>query len=159
MAVENKYVNSDVAAGNRSHGAQGANAWPLIETFEVAAADTDASVYRLFKGLPADLVPVSCTVMCDAITGGTDYDLGFYNTDLGAVIDKDNLADGLDLSSASKTLDGLKDVAIENRAKRLYELAGHTLANKKSSYDIALTANTVGTAAGTVTVILWVKQG
>jgi len=159
MAVQDKYVNSDVAAGNRSQGAAGSQAWPLFVTFETLAADDDGSKYRLFKGLAADLIPVSMTIMCDAITAGTDYDVGFYKPDLGAVIDKDNLADGLDLSSASKVLDGLKDVAIENRGKRLFELAGHTQAQRLPAYDIVLTANTVGSAAGTISAILWVKQG
>lgn len=155
MAVENKYVISEVAAGELANPAKhsGAQGLSSVVTFEVAAADTDASVYRLIKGLPANWIPKRITVMCDAITAGTDYDLGFYKTDLGAVVEVDCLADGLDLSSASKVLDGLTSVGIENRAKRVWELAGHTEANRLESYDLALTANTVGSAAGTITVI------
>lgn len=161
MAVEDKYANTDIVSGKK--GAPGRAApsdlvW-IFETIEVAAADTDASVYRFFKNLCPNLIPVSITVMCDAITSGTDYDLGFYKTNLGAVIDKDNLADGLDLSSASKVLDGLKDVVIENRGKRLYELAGHTDTTKLAGYDLALTANTVGSAAGTISILACFAQG
>lgn len=155
MAVENKYIDSNVAAGKPANPAKhsGAQTYSSVITFEVAAADTDLSVYRVIKGIPANWIPQRITVMCDAITGGTDYDVGLYLTNLGAEVDKNCLADALDLSSASKILDGLKDVAIENRVKRLWELAGHTEANKQESYDLALTGNTVGSAAGTITLI------
>lgn len=157
MAVENKYVNSDAVANNLvSPVSGGAELITMIETFEVAAADTDASVYRVFKGLSADLIPVDIKIGNDAITSGSDYDLGLYETDLGAVVDKDCLADGLDLSSAharGSELSGLSVIDVANVKKALFELGGHTASTKKASYDLALTANTVGSAAGTISVI------
>lgn len=161
MAVEDKYVEANVALGKKTSSAYNSGAQPqcIVGTFEVAAADSDGSVYRIAKALNPEMIPLSLTIMCDAITAGTDWDVGFYKTNLGAVVDKDNLADALDLSSASKTLDGLKDVNIDSRHKRLFELAGHTSSTKLSAYDLALTANTVGSAAGTVSFILWYVQG
>jgi hypothetical protein len=161
MAVEDKYANSNVAAGKKGATGRAVPGQPLVlvETLEVAAADSDGSIYRFFKGLSANLIPMRITIMCDAITAGTDYDAGLYKTDLGAVINKECLGAALDLSSASKVLDGLNAVVIENRGKKLWELAGHTDANKLSAYDLALTANTVGSAAGTITVIAEFIQG
>lgn len=125
----------------------------IRETVEVAAADDDGSVYRVAR-IPANAVLKEVTIACDAITGGTDYDLGFYDvpeTNSGAVIDKDALMDGQTLASASRVIDGLQTVAIENLHKKVWELASISEATTKY-VDIALTGNTVGTAAGTITV-------
>lgn len=159
MAVEDKYIDSNVEndkVTNAIH-AHGSQMFALAQTFEVAAADDDGSVYRIFPGLEDTLVPLQIDILHDAITAGTDYDLGLYETDSGVVVDKDILADGLDLSSAGSK-DGLTTVDRANRAKALFELAGKTVANRKGSYDLALTANTVGSAAGTITVIGWFAQ-
>jgi hypothetical protein len=157
MAVEDKYINADIVADKKANAAfaQGTNTVSITETFEVAAADDDGSIYRLFKGLNPELIPSSIVVTNDAITAGTDYDIGFYETDLGPVIDKDALADALDLSSQhveGSGLSGLVTVDVANVKKKIWELAGHTESTKKLGYDIAFTANTVGTAAGTVSV-------
>lgn len=123
------------------------------ETVEVAAADDDGSKYRVAR-IPSNVVLNSITIACDAITGGTDYDLGFYDIpekNSGAVIDADALMDGQTLASASRVLDGLQTVAIENLHKKAWELAGLS-ANPNKLVDLVLTGNTVGTAAGTITV-------
>jgi hypothetical protein len=125
----------------------------IRETIEVAAADDNGSVYRVAR-IPANAVLKEITIACDAITGGTDYDLGFYDvpeTNSGAVIDKDALMDGQTLASASRVIDGLQTVAIENLHKKAWELASISAATTKY-VDIALTGNAVGTAAGTITV-------
>lgn len=153
MAVENKYVNTNVAAGKLASAidTHGSEVFALRETFEVAAADSDASVYRVFKGLEDTLVPLELTIDHDAITGGTDWDVGFYQTNLGAVIDKDILADGLDLSSAGSK-NGITTVNIADRKKSFYELVSKTVATRLGSMDLCLTGNVVGSAAGTITV-------
>lgn len=140
--------------------AAGAGAGFVYNTFEIAAADDDTSVFRTFAGLGYNVIPLMILVACDEITAGTDWDVGLYDTSLGAVIDKDVFADGLDLSTAvaslnpKTALDGMSAVAIENYGKRLYEHAGHTAATRRNTYDIALTANTIGTAAGTISTML-----
>jgi hypothetical protein len=164
MAVENKYINADVVAGSSASAvkASGSDLSVMVSTFEIAATDDDGSVFRIAKALPGNLVPVRIDVLCDAITAGTDFDLGFYKTDLGAVIDKDALMDGQTLATAthvSAPLNGLGAVDRANLGKKIYELAGHTLKTREGAYDLALTGNTVGTAAGTVTVVAYFAQG
>lgn len=166
MAVRNEYVNADVEAGKKSHGAliDGGKMISMVATFEVAAGDDDASVFRLFKNVDPNLIPINLRVACDALTGATDWDMGLYEPDEagGAVIDKDILADGMNLAAGFSrilALDGLVSVDLANAQKRIYELAGHTLATRKPGYDICLTANTIGSGAGTVTVFGTFLQG
>jgi hypothetical protein len=168
MAVENKYVNSDIVAEKKANSAfnEGAASVIAVAQFEVAAADDNGSVYRLFKNVNPDLIPVRIEILADAITGGTDYDLGFYETSEGGVdgpeIDKDKLLDGIDFSSGfarGSEQNGLAGVGIDEAQERIYELAGDTQATKKIGYDIAITANTVGSGAGTIAVTAWFVQG
>ena len=161
MAVEDKYVDTAVAAGNVGAGfaTQGQSVKCMTKTFEVAAADDDGSVYRVFKNVNPHLIPIKVEVANDAITAGTDYDIGLYNTDVGgAVIDKDVLADGLDLSSAraiGSEISGLSAVDAANAEKALFELVSQSIGSLKGGYDICVTANTVGSAAGTITLKVW----
>lgn len=169
MAVENKYVNANIVADKLANPALsgGQIGFSFITIFELAVADSDGSVYRLAKELDPNIILTNISVMNDAITSGTDFDLGLYLPSSdgvdGAEVNKDVFADGLDLSSAHATraaaLDGMVTVNIADRYKKLYEHAGHTISNMKPSYDLALTGNTVGTAAGTVAVLVEYLQG
>ncbi len=164
MAVRNEYIDTNLSSGYLSDAVNsgGAQMSVIVKTFEIAAADDDASIFRLARIGTSDIL-LRATIMCDAITGGTDYDLGLYNPTVagntGAVVDKDCFMDGQTLATATKTIDGLQTVAIEYRGKEIWELLYATSilttnSDPKKTYDIALTANTIGTAAGTVTVIL-----
>lgn len=164
MAVEDKYVETNTAAGKlaKSVFTVGAEPVVLIATEEIAAADDNGSVYRLFKSVPSNYIPLEITVATDGITDGTDYDLGLYKVGVGgAVVDKDVLMDGQTLASALTRATGhqlgLANVNIADAGKTLGELSAQTTPD--ASYDIALTANTVGSAAGTVTVIGIFAQG
>lgn len=164
MAVEDKYINANIVAGKLAKAihSNGGQIFAMEESFEIAAADDDASVFRIFKNIPADLIPLKLEVMCDGITGGTDIDLGLYETDTGAVVDKDCLADGLTIAVAKTrvdALDGLSVIDIADANKMIYELGGHTTSTRKAGYDLCMTANTIGSAAGTVTIIGWFAQG
>jgi len=168
MAVENKYVNANTEAEKLAEAAftSGDKMIAMVATFEVAVADDDGSIYRLWKSIPSDLIPVQIQIASDAITSGTDWDLGFYKTTVGgvvgAVIDKEKLASTLDLSSAStwaSPKDGLENLDLNEVQERIYTLAGDTLDNQELGYDIALTANTVGAAAGTISVKALFVQG
>lgn len=171
MAVENKYVNSTQESGKLISGpALGVSElFAGVAIASIAAADSDGSVYRLFKSLPGNLIPLQIIVTNDAITSGTDYDLGFYETTVegvdGAVIDKDALADGVDMSSARAEGSGVTllsataTIPLASAQKKIFELCGHTLATKKQGYDLALTANTVGSAAGSIVVKALFIQG
>ncbi len=168
MAVENKYVDANLAAGKLGNPAQisGAELQAMNFSFEVAAADDDGSVYRVAKSLNPMLIPMKFEINNDAITAGTDYDVGLYETTTdraaGAVIDQDVFAAALDMSAAAANgseKNGLGAVAIEDLPKRLFEHAGHTVNTKKQGYDIAITGVTVGTAAGTITGRFYFIQG
>lgn len=163
MAVENKYVGTLAAAGKLDKSAltNGDKVVVMVKTEEIAAADDDGSVYRFFKGVPSNLIPIEITVATDGQTGMTDCDLGLYKTELGAVVDKDVLMDGQTLASALTRASGhqlgLANVNIADAEKTLASLSGQT--DPDPCYDIALTANTVGSGAGTVTIIAKFVQG
>jgi len=167
MAVINDYVSSSLVSTNtgrrrvRAQNAQGSDLIHICTTFEVAAADDNASVYRLFPNIPSGAVMHSLRLACDAIANATDYDMGLYRplSEGGAVVDKDILADGMDISAGYSrilALDALVSVDLADVNKKLYELSiggtPYTVANAPPFFDICLTANTVGTAAGTITV-------
>lgn len=162
MAVEDKYINSNVASGKLAKAAHngGAEVFCMVEAFEVAAADDDGSVYRVFKNLPGNLIPIKIELSSDSITAGTDYELGLYETGVaGAAKDIDCLMGTTDLSSGQTATNGLAAVDIANAEQTLYELAGDTLSTSEPGYDVAVTANTVGSAAGTIMIKAWFIQG
>jgi len=176
MAVQDKYVNSSLASLKIANAAlvNGARVVGMVATEELAVADDDTSVYRFFKGVSGNLIPIDIKVYCDAITSGTDFDLGLYNqtspngTD-GTVIDADAFMDGQTMAAAitrgggtsaqDEAVDGLSAVDIADLENKIYEHAGHTVNTAKQGYDIALTANTVGAAAGTITIIALFLEG
>ena len=168
-AVEDKYVSSAIVAGNKGSSLDQAagDYYVGIATFETAAADDNGSIYRLFKNVTSTLVPVSMRVSCDAITGMNDVDFGLYDSleSGGAVVDKDCLGDGLDISAGYSRilgLDALVSVDLAEVRKSLWELVDAvalTLNTKKGAYDIAMTANTAGSGVGTVSVIAIFTQG
>lgn len=157
------YVNADIVAGKKANPALvvGAQVCIAVANFEVAAADSDGDVYRVFKSLPPSIIPLKIEVKNDAITGGTSYDLGTFEPNGGAVIDADEFASAVDMSSARTVpLDIITEAMdIANVGKKLYEIVGHTIKTRKEAYDIGFTANTVGSAAGTIQCILYYVQG
>ncbi len=169
MTVQNKYTNSKINGTTLNQllapweASAGNGTFVASATFEVAAADDDGSIFRLFKNVSPNLIPIRIGVSCDAITGGTDWVLGLYKPELGAVLSANCLMTTQTLASAaplgSGALNGLKGLDVANVNQRIFEIAGHTISNKLDSYDIALTANTIGTAAGTVTVVMEFQQG
>lgn len=157
MAVVDLYSQSDKEAGNGKKfsaiNGSGTKVFYTEAYASVAASNDDGSVYRLFPDVPANLVPINICIQNEAITSGSDYDLGLYEVNNGAVVDKDILADGLDMSSARTVATwnnaGLTSVPItQATSKTLATLSAQT--NPSASYDIALTANTVGSAAGVI---------
>jgi len=162
------YVNTEIAAGKKANSAENAGVltWEFGNTFETVSGDGDGDVKRIVKGIPWNAILTELQFYTDGITGGTDYDIGLYETSQdgvdGAVIDKDILADGLNFSSAvgrTNFLDGLATVSIASVGLPIYLLAGHTLANRKNSYDIAITMNTAGSGAATISWLGRYRQG
>jgi hypothetical protein len=164
MAVEDKYVNTETAAGKLARAAlvSGAKTVTMIGTEEIAAADDDGSKYRFFKSVPSNYIPVQIDIMTDGITGGTDYELGLYKVGVGgAVVELDCLMGTQTLASALTRASGqglgLAGVDIANVGKTLGELSGQT--DVDSAYDIVLTGNTVGSGAGTVSIVATFVEG
>lgn len=160
MAVVDAYMNADVAANKKASAllSTGAQEIVMIESFEVATADDNNSVYRVFKNVNPHYVPIRLDISCDAITGMSDVNVGLYKSldQGGAVIDDNCFGDAIDLSSAvTRTVpkDGLVSVNLADAEKPIYELAGDTLATKELGYDICLTAIAAASTDGTVFVV------
>ena len=128
-------------------------------TVEVEAADNDAHIYALVR-LPAQAVIYSVLLMSDAIAGATDYDFGGFTPTPGGdpvAVDADALCDGIDINAGKAVpteilgTGGAPDPA--NLGKPLWELLGVSAdPGDDVFYDLGFLANTVGTAAGTITV-------
>lgn len=164
MAVVDIYVNEDTENGKLAQAAkcQGNKVVTIVQSFETGATDGNGSVYRVFPDLNPCLIPVDIKIMNDATgAANSDFDLGLYCGEKGEVIDADCFYDGLNIKTANTgtPVNGLSALDIANIGKQLFEIAGHTIANRKDTYDIALTANTAPAAAGTVTVVGTFLQG
>lgn len=155
MAVQNKWVNTAVAAGKSGNpgNIMPGQIFGFACTFEIAAADDDGSVYKIAQ-IPANLIPLQLEMNSDAIAGATSYDFGFYKEN-GDVADKDVLMAAHDINAGfarGSELDLMHDLAIDKVGKKVWEILGLTVNTKEENYILAFTANTVGTAAGTISV-------
>ncbi|WP_439813982.1 hypothetical protein [Zavarzinia sp. CC-PAN008] len=133
---------------------QGARLREIAATLEVAAADDDTSVFRICQ-VQSNWRIAAILLTNDAITSGTSYDVGLYQTldNGGAVVDADAYASAVDLSSGRTAP---LDVAFEARNidkvnNRVWQDGGFS-SDPKQTYELCLTANTVGSAAGTISV-------
>lgn len=166
MAVEDKYADANVEANKKALPAYitGGQAFLVTSTIAIAAADDDGSVYR-FAQFPANMIPVKIELDHSSITGGTDFEIGVYNRKAsindGAAVDIDVLLGTTSLAVAADNVDGKGAVVIADRSKSISELIIGSVAavDQDTSYDLALTANTVGTAAGTVVIRMWLTHG
>ena len=178
MAVVDKYVRTLVEAGKLEEApyVNGAKVVGMVASEELAAGDDAASIYRFFKGLNPNLIPIDIKIYVDdAVVGATDCDVGLYEqTDdggTGAVVDKDIFADGIDLSPAGgavrgggvighdEFIDGMATVDIANLTKKLYEHGGHDVTDYKAGYDLCLTVVSDTTVGGTVTMVATFLEG
>lgn len=133
-----------------------------VATVETAAADDDGSVYRMVR-VPWNARISTIEVASDAVTAGTAFDIGVYQTagNGGAAVDDDVFASALDLSSASAFTDRTYEATATNISKveqELWQLLGLTEADVIGrDYDICLTGDTVGSAAVTISLrVRWV---
>ena len=123
-------------------------------TISIAAADADGDIYHV--------LPVFSTwsikhiwVYNDAITAGTSYDVGLYTTAATpVVVDVDAYASAVDMSSARTSAP--IDAAFEARnitaiAQKVHQ-DGAVTTDPGVWYWLALTANTVGSAQGDITI-------
>lgn len=157
MAVRNEWADADVQAGKKGNPANvsGSKKSGFVISFEIAAADSDASIIKLTK-LPANAILTKLDLYCDALTGCTSVDAGLYK-ESGVVADVNIYAGAKDIA-AGQALGSpenmMADVPLESLGLRAFELLGLTAATKtEQAYDLALTFNTIGSGAGTVTVV------
>lgn len=155
MAVQDKFVNPYIVDGKKAeaHYASGAQTHTVFFNFEVAAADSDTSVYRLAR-LPANAVPVRSEIYADASLGTSAFCLGLHKPGVGgAVVDKDLFMTATDLTAGvaltAGANNGLMAVPIDEVGAKLWELLDLS-APARQDYDLTITADTAGAAAGTI---------
>ncbi len=172
MAVVNKYVRTLIEDGKLDEApyVNGAKKVSMVASEEFAAGDDAGSIYRFFKGLNPNLIPIDIKIYVDdAVAGADEVDVGLYeqtdDSGVGAVIDIDCFGDDVDLSPAGGALrgggadgtdewvDGMKSVDIANLPYKLYEHAGHDVTDYTQGYDLVLTCVSECTTGGTVTVV------
>lgn len=135
-------------------------------SFEVAAADDNASIYRFIKGISPRAIPLKLELLSDATAGLTDVQFGTYKSlDVGgAVIDVDCLAVSVDITAGKATLTEMlipTGVAQDEIGKDLLDLSGVAEADKKKygGLDIAMTTPAGASAAGTIAGHFWYIDG
>lgn len=157
MAVVNAFVTGNAEAVAVDTGVAARFSGGVVKaipfSFEVAAADDDGSVYRIGRMSPRAII-LSIQLLSDAIANATDYEIGFYKalTLDGSAVDIDCLLGSTDINAGNAALAEVFVPTISNYGKEAYLLAGVAAADaeKYGSFDLAITANTVGTAAGTI---------
>lgn len=135
-----------------------------IQTVKAVAtiedSDDDGDTIILARNLPIASVVTRLFLPKDvsSISGATDYDIGFYEAgredgdDLGSVIDKDALVDGIDVSSGLSVGDILgKNIGSFDETETIAELLG---IEDDQAYaggvHLVLTMNSAGSEDGSI---------
>ncbi len=151
-------TNADAAVQtlNPNHTSE-SRVYTSIATVETAAADDDGSVFRFFR-VHSSWSVLNIFLYCDTITAGTVYDCGLYQiaANGGAVLDADCYAANQTLATALTTLpidlaNHTRDIAL--MGQKVWA-DGSLTADSNRWYDLCLTGDTVGSAAGTITLRL-----
>lgn len=129
----------------------------IISITDVAAADSDADVFHVTPVFASWRID-SIRVKCDAITSGTDYNLGLYST-AAADVDENVYGDAVNLATAITSLpidvlDEIRDIALGAQAvwadAGAASLAASLAQAGRGWYYLTWTAITVGSAAGQI---------
>lgn len=127
-----------------------------VGTVEIAAADCVGSVFRMVR-VHSSWRLSEVTSFNDAITSGTVFDLGFYQTaeNGGAVANANAIADNISLASGVLTgtqllWEGGSDNGLENIEKKVWEMVGGLTEDPNIFYDLCFTGDTPGSGAGTI---------
>lgn len=137
-----------------------------VAVVEIAAADPNGQVYRVAR-LHSSWRLSEILRYNDTLTSVTDVDVGFYETaeNGGAAVDKDLLADGINIATASNV--GVRDhfstINKDKAEKRVWEMIATTVATMTSDpnrfYDLAYTTVNNGGGAGTLVVYTRYVEG
>jgi hypothetical protein len=123
-----------------------------VAKVNIAAADSNTSTYRLMR-LSSSMRLHSLKLLFDAITGGTSFKLGLYDTAAngGAAVSSALFGNAIDLSGGNVQGQEVlnQNNSIANMEKRIWELLGLS-ADSFKDYDLVLTATTIGTSGGNV---------
>lgn len=141
---------------------------PLREipaTIEIAAADCANSVYRMCRVHSSWRIS-QISRFNDAITSGTDFDVGLYQTaeNGGAEADANLFADAISLASAATTApvndmyETGSAVGVEKIEKKVWEMLG-LAEDSNRFYDLAYTGFTPGSGAGTLSILVRYVSG
>lgn len=164
MATENTKSNivSNLDATPRvmnSLNLMGAVVREQVATAAIAAADDDNSTYRMCRVHSSWRIS-EMTLFNDAITSGSDFNVGLYDTaeNDGAVVDENAYADAVSLTSGVLTgtqllFEAGSAVGLEKIEQAVWQNAGLS-ADPGKWYDVALTGITVGSGAGDVSMRL-----
>lgn len=128
----------------------------IISVTDIAAADSDADIWHVapvYSSWRIDSMPTKC----DAITGGTSYELGLYTISAAfaaAALDIDCYATHVDFSTAITSLPvDLKNEALDIalNAQRIWQdPTGGASSDPKTWYYLSYTATTAGSGAGQI---------
>lgn len=162
LDADPRVMNATSLSGGRVYGA--------VATIEVAAADNNADVLRMFRVHSSWIVPMILT-WNDAITSGTQYDLGLYQIPAygSAVLDADCWANNTTMVSARTTAGPLhtqfQTLDIDKIEKRVWEVGGAgsspvLTVDPLRYFDVAWTMDAAGSGAGTISMYLqWIASG
>ncbi len=125
MAVVDKYTDSIAEGGKGIYNSAFVSGGKLLAISAIitpAAGDSANSVYRFFKGLDSNLIPLKLELATTSNVSTGTADVGLYHTEKGAVIDVDCLADGMSTATAGRALDAMASVGIGDFQKTLADL-------------------------------------
>lgn len=128
-----------------------------VATVEIAAGDDANSIFRVAR-LHSSWRLSELTYFCDAITSGTDYNVGFYDTaeNGGAVILESAISDAVSLATGivigtQAMYEAGSGNGVEDIEKRVWEMAG--LSSDPGKFvDVCFKGITPGSGAGTLSV-------
>lgn len=161
----------------------GSSVFRAVEVWS-KGSESDGTIYRIFKALPGNLIPINIFICCSAINGLSSVKIGLLKT--GQIIPGGPIstgvtatgsdavfATGLDISAgavnfksgtAFNGMTAVQDTAAHTLAAcltRLFEFAGDTIKNRGPAfmYDLAMTCTTAGTNTGTIGVVMDYMMG
>lgn len=131
--------------------------------------ESDGTIYRFFRQLPGNLIPLSIRIAGAALAGCTSVKVGLLRS--GQVIPGGPIgggvfaagsdavfATGLDIHLGAINFNqatafdgmGVVNASYTNIQKRLFEYAGETILTRQNIFDMAMTLTTGGTATGLI---------